>query len=407
MSSASASPVRTFRRSGPGDEPLSPWTCWFMALLAGGGGLAAAYVTTGFFLLGLQRLETDPAARTTLSAAAILMVGSEMLCFGLAGLLPRTTMRGVRGSLIILGAALLAFEGVTVYSTQVVLARAAQTSELANTTRIEALRALISSEQDEVAALRENAQKQTASQFSWVRSAGADALRNALAVEPRIESQSVELARLQAASRPTMIDVLSEHGMIAYSVARSILMSCMGAVLFGAAGGLLRSRRTQATASMHRTPATADAVAAAASAPAVAPLPALRSAGGRFAMAAFAATSPAIAAAAPGVTMQPPSITNASVRASSTASLPMQCGRSSDAARSAPVAMQPVKPRAGQDDTDRFERVRAAVLAGDIRPSLRAIYEFSGASQAVATRYLGIMERTGEIRRHGRHHVLV
>jgi hypothetical protein len=396
---SSTSTAHAFLRPGRRDEPLSPWTSWLMAVLAGGGGIAAAYVTTGFFVLGLQRLEADPAARTTLSAAAILMVGCEMLCFGLAALLPRTTMRGLRASLIILGTALLAFEGVTVYSTQVVLATTAQASELANTTRIAALRMLISSEQDAMAVLRENAQKQTASQYSSVRSAGADALRNALAVEPRIESQSVELARLQSVSRPTMVDVLSEHGMIAYSVARSVLMSCMGAVLFGAAGGLLRARRTLAAASMHRVPATADTGAAMVTASALAPLPALRSAGGRFAMAAFAATSPAIAVATPGLTMQPPSTTNASA--------PVQRDQCIDAAHATPAAIQPAKPESGQNDIDRFERVRAAILAGDLRPSLRAVYEFSGASQAVATRYLGIMERAGEIRRHGRHHVRV
>ncbi len=60
----------------------------------------------------------------------------------------------------------------------------------------------------------------------------------------------------------------------------------------------------------------------------------------------------------------------------------------------------------GEDDGARFLRVRAAILAGEIKPSQRDIWNAVRASQRVAARYLAAMEAEGELNREGRRHVL-
>ncbi|MNO08831.1 hypothetical protein D3C81_2316880 [compost metagenome] len=52
-------------------------------------------------------------------------------------------------------------------------------------------------------------------------------------------------------------------------------------------------------------------------------------------------------------------------------------------------------------DALRYERVRADILGGLLKPSLRSIYAAHGATQAVARRYLSAMEAAGELRRVG------
>ena len=51
----------------------------------------------------------------------------------------------------------------------------------------------------------------------------------------------------------------------------------------------------------------------------------------------------------------------------------------------------------GPRDGFRFRRVRAAVKAGKLRPSIRAIYEAEGGSRETVIGYLKEMEREGII----------
>ncbi|WP_270956517.1 hypothetical protein [Burkholderia pseudomallei] len=358
-----------------------------LGVLAGAAGLTAAAVTTQFFVFSLQRIEPDPAARAALTAAGMLMVGCEMLAFAVAGLLSGPQLRGLRRTLIALGAALLVFEAGTMYLTQAQLAESAQAVRLAQRTQIDILSGSIKSQRDTLAAMRDNANLQTQSRYAWIREDGAKTLRAAVAAEPAIDRQAAELATLQAAQRPTMVDVLGERGMILYSAARSLLIAVMGAVMCGAAGTLWRfSRATNAD-----TQAVAVAPAAAGQAPAATP----KTMHGSYPVVAMAGAFRGIAVPANTVRIRPFQIETATRLQVAATSVPAPEGRGE------PETAAEVRPAR---DT-RFERVRAAIRSGEIRPSVRAVAEFCAAGQRVATRYLRELEAAGEIRKEGTFYV--
>ncbi|AMR77997.1 hypothetical protein A2G96_09725 [Cupriavidus nantongensis] len=195
-----------------------------LAILVGLVGLAASAVTADFFIIGLLKLEADALARDALVAAGVLMIVAEVLAFSVAALLPRARLASLRRRLTVFGMALLAFEGVTIYATQVALAQAASSDAQASVTRVEYLRAAIEGQRASAAALRSNAERQSASQYSWVRTDGAKSLRDAVSIDANISRQAAELANLQAAQRPTLTGILGQDGLVAYSVARALLI---------------------------------------------------------------------------------------------------------------------------------------------------------------------------------------
>lgn len=390
------------------DRHLPPWAYTGLALLSAAGGMVAAAITTRFFVLGLERTEADTPAREALIAAGVLMVVVELLAFGLAALLPPTKLRSARVKLLALGFALLAFETGTLYVTQVAMVRTSQAASHSQDTRISELRTSIAAQREAAAALRDTAAKQAQSSNVWIRESAAKQAHQALNVETRLADQVTELARLEAQSVPTLTDTLGERGMIAYAVCRSLLIVVMGVVLFGVAGALLRARRIAGTAVDE-----GDAMVAT---PAAQPLPIVRSAGGRFAAAPLVALAAAPAAfAQPQVTVE--------IRAlgeEGTVAMPMQVAASTPlrladdevggehlTPHRAVVTHRSVQDSGtGDDDGARFKRVRADILAGKIKPSLRAVYAAHGASQAVAQRYLAALAENGELQRAGQGYVL-
>lgn len=114
----------TLQLSARQDAHLSARAYSLLALLLGLVGLAASAVAAEFFVVGLLKLEADALARDALIAAGVLMIVAEVLAFGVASLLPRAQLATLRRGLVAFGLALLAFEGVTIYVTQVALAQA-------------------------------------------------------------------------------------------------------------------------------------------------------------------------------------------------------------------------------------------------------------------------------------------
>lgn len=396
------------------DSHLPPWAYSVLALISAAGGVVAAIITTRFFVLGLERTEADVLAREALIAAGALMVVVELLAFGLAALLPRSHLRAARFKLLALGLALLSFEAGTLYVTQVAMVRTSQAASEGLNTRSRELRASIAAQREAATALRDTASRQSQSGNVWIREAAARQARQALDAEARLADQATELARLEATSVPTLADTLGERGMIAYAVCRSLLIVVMGVVLFGVAGALMRARRIVLNAgndAVGETLADVEETAA----PAKAPLPTMRAVGGRFAAAPLAALAAAPAAfAQPQVTIQTPA--SAEIP---TAATPMQSPESTTMQCDDVAAAQPETPHravvthrsvqdsgTGEDDGARFKRVRADILAGRIKPSLRAVYAAHGATQAVAQRYLAAMAESREIRRAGQGYVL-
>jgi hypothetical protein len=214
----------------------------FMALSAVTAviGLSASWITSKFFILGLVRLEPDDAARDILLAAGMLMIVTELACFGIASLLPAGKFRAERFKLLATGLVLLAFEAVTICVTQNALDQASASASTASVARLNELKSTIAARRESARSLRSNGAMQSESQNSWTRTLGAAALRDALKVETQIEPLAHELAQLEAAARPTTTSVLGQVGTNLYGVAKGLLISGMGLVMFGISGSFLR-----------------------------------------------------------------------------------------------------------------------------------------------------------------------
>ena len=207
-------------------------------------GLASSYVTGQFFILGLQKLEADEIARAALTASGVLMIAVELIAFGLAALLPRSALRGLRFKLILIGCLLLAFEGVTIYATQSALNAVANNDTIAKQNKAQSLKQSIESQRAAIAGLRAAGEKQTGSANAWAQHLGTVALQDAIKAEQQLSATSAELVSVQSSIAPNFSSVFSEGAMMAYSVARALLVSIMGLVMFGAAGALLRATPT-------------------------------------------------------------------------------------------------------------------------------------------------------------------
>ena len=385
------------------NEHLPAWAYKLLAILIGMVGLAASAVTANFFIIGLLKLEADALARDALIAAGVLMIVAEVLAFSVAALLPRARLASLRRRLTVFGLALLAFEGVTIYATQVALAQAASADTQASLTRIENLRAAIDGQRASATALRSNAERQSASQYSWVRADGAKSLREAVAIEANISHQAAELSGLQAAQRPTLTGILGQEGLAAYSVARALLISSVGIMMCAASGALLQARR-----SVNAAPAAHDKDTVAVS-PAAPKVPMLLAGGGRYANAVLAPI--AVSLAAPALSAPVPVISMPAAAQRLPAVKKLQAAAPALASDDTP---KPRTKRAslqdcgvGQHDGARFVRLRAAILKGEIKPTQREIWKAVRASQRVAARYLAEMEAAGELKREGKRYVLV
>ncbi len=137
-----------------------------------------------------------------------------------------------------------------------------------------------------------------------MRTDGAKSLREAVTIEANISRQAADLANLQAAQRPTLTGILGQDGLVAYSVARALLISSVGIMMCAAAGALLQARRSVIAA--HATQSIASA-----SQPqrlVETKVPPLLASGGRYASAVLAPiavslAAPALAAPVPVISM--------------------------------------------------------------------------------------------------------
>jgi hypothetical protein len=331
-----------------------------------------------------------------LIAAGVLMIVVELAAFGLSALLPRERLRGLRLQLMLIGALLVGFEGVTIYVTQYLLAHSAEAHSQGAASQLEHQASKLAGTREAVALLRAKAARESTSPYAWIRETGAATLREAAAMETSADAEARELTRLQVARSPTLTDALGESGMLAYSVARALLISVMGLVMFGASGALLRASRQDGvivtTAPTVTEPTVTQPVTSFAHGRQVTPagashsVPSLRrwaAAGVPIATvpAAFAAptvtvTAPAPTVTAPAVTLKAPTVTTRTV--------------------TVPTATTRV----------RYERIRAGIEAGTIKPSVRAIQAAEGGGTAAVRACLKRMERDGVIERTGRGYAL-
>ena len=411
---------------------LSPAAYRVLAMLTAAIGLVASAVTARFFVLGLERMESDSLAREALIAAGLLMIVVELAAFGLAALLPRQKLRGLRMQLMLIGLLLVSFEGVTIYVTQYLLVRGADAHSQGADGRIRHLQATLAGQQQAAAALRANAERDGASPYAWIRQNGAATLREATALDARTAPLARELAQLQAERRPTLTDALGEPGMLAYSVARALLISVMGLVMFGASGALLRASRPSSRPPYPAAPTSATATAGTATGPAAAtgspsgPAPHGFAHGQQATPAGASATVPyptsaalrrwaaagvPIAAipsafAAPTVTIEAPVMTATGTTQTVTPPTVTLPAVTADTVTGSATTGQPPRAKTVTASTAttrvRYERIRAGIEAGTITPSVRAVQTAEGGGTAEVRACLrrleqdGILVRTGQ-----------
>lgn len=408
------------------DSHLRPAAYYALALLAGAIGLSASYVTVQLFALAIQATEPQGTARELLTLTAALFVAAELTAMFVAGLLPVRRLRALRWQLTACAIALVAFEAVSLYGARVALAQTADAHADAGAGRIEQLRASIEANRRSAAALVAAGQRSSQSAIASSRADGAQSIRDAAALEADTQHLATELAQLQAARAPTTTAVFGESGVIALAVAQSLLISGIGLLFLGAAGGLARAARDARTAlaPMHPAasidaPAVADALADAppvTAAPrplhlaikqtqAAAPkgIPPAVPSWGRYAL-------PASALAAGAGLLMPYTAQAGAVlaraQAAATDAAPAHADALVTAAPPAPPDHAAASIDAPADDDARLLRVKVGIEAGRIKPSIRAIYTAEGASQEVARRYLVELEQAGVIERAGRGYAL-
>lgn len=414
-------------------------------LLAGAAaviGLACSAITARFFVIGLERTESDSLAREALIAAGILMIVVELAAFGLAALLPRQKLRELRLRLVLTGLLLVAFECVTIYSTQYLLVRGADAYSRGEDSKIQDKERKLAGMREEVATLRAKAARESVSPYPWIRQGSTTTLAQATAKEAEITTETAELAKMQAERLPTLTDALGQSGVLVYSAARALLVSVVGLVMIGASGALLRAGRAVTPVAVHETPAEphepvtpprpgyAHGIQAApAGLPAALPptSAALRwlAAGVPLAAvpAAFAAPTVTVAAPVTANTATPhaatvptamePAVTARTVTPGDTATASTATTApvmQEDAETLSPVTEPTATPRPARARTAtastvttrvRYERIRAGIEAGTIKPSVRAVQAAEGGGTAEVRACLQGLERDGILVRAG------
>ena len=425
---------------------LPAWAYFALAFITAAIGLAASGVTAQFFVIGLQQLESDELARDALVAAGILMILTELAAFGLSALLPAQRLRALRWQLMTIGALLVGFEGVTIYATQIALARTSENAHASIGSRITNLEQTIAAQRASAAALRAAGARDAESKYPWIRQQSAETLRQAVAIERRMEPLSTELQKLHAQQRPTLKDALGDTGVLWYSVVRSLLISVMGLVMFGASGALLRAARAgraapalpaaAAPGSTLPQPATAapatvaqphSSAAPANALPADAPQPLFGAGLGKWQagmavgaaaltpVAAFAAPSPATAASVQhGATDTVPNTAANTVftEGMNTVWNTVEHGQTDNTntvdrpVEHSAVAQQtqfdPIEPSRDA----RYDHLRAGVEKGVLKPSVRSLMGVSAMSTVTARRYLAQMLAEGVIVKAGQGYTL-
>lgn len=376
-----------------------------LAIITAAIGLASSAVTADFFVLGLQRMEADTVARQSLIAAGILMIVTELAAFGLAALLPASKLRALRGVLVTCGLMLLAFEATTIYVTQSTLSRNADTLAASNVTRITQLRTSIAMQRAAADSLQSNGAAQSASDNSWTRQVGAKALRESIELTAGIAPLVLELATLESGKRATMTDVLGEQGVIWYAVARAMLISIMGLVMFGAAGALMRAGRGD---DAKLVPTVAQVIKKTAGFDAVSATPAgfkssVPSRAWAVPLAAVAAITSPVVSAMPATSQAVPNVDATEKIAKIEIETKIESSISKKKIVKAKIEAPRLKisPKAELAES-RYQRVREAVACGACKPAILDVKALAGVGGEAAMVMLARLENEGVTVRTGR-----
>ncbi|ASM78680.1 hypothetical protein VITFI_CDS2903 [Vitreoscilla filiformis] len=363
-----------------------------LALVCSAFGFWASVITLRYFEHGAQALEADEAAQALALAAALMFVAAEMAAFGIAAFLPVRKMWAQRWRLFGLAGAVLALEVCTIVAVQLAITEGAEMSQQATASRAQDLRNQIARIEANAATLRANAEKQTASTHAWVRQQGAMAAKEAARLDESTAALYAELGKTEGEKRPTLIGMLGERWALAYVVARGVLVSVAGLVFFGVAGAMWRAVFTGATVGMGRSQAKwapwwgiLKAKPAPQPVPEQAPQPA-------------PASPPQPDTQTPQQTTPEPATPASKPAPSPAPAMPDKAPRKPAQRRTVQAGVK-VDTGTGERDGHRFRRVRQAIKAGKLAPTIAAIQRAEGGSYPTVTGYLAELEREGLIQR--------
>ena len=378
-------------------------------------GLWASWITLQYFQHGAAALEADPGLRSLALSAAMMFVASEMAAFGLAALLTEQQLWARRWLLTGFAAAVLVLEICTIIAVQLALTVGGEMSQGTLQDQEKDLRTRITAIESGADARRADAVLQRAAGHLTKAAASGD---GAAAAQAKTAPLYAALSKVQALKRPTLVGLLGRDYALAYAVARGILVSLGGLVFFGTAGALLRSARGV-------TPGVAAGVTDHADAPAAAASPSFKqsSAAQRYSkgamlaagvpLAAMGAMGAATAHAAPvaPVNLTAP-VVLAQAHQTPTGVLKQAQTAESVTSKVTPKAKKRVvtqvadgsKIDAGTSGraAARYNRVKSAVTAGTLKPSVRAIQAGEGGGTLVVRRYLHKLAEEGLIVQKGR-----
>lgn len=219
---------------------VSPLAYRCMAGVAGLIGAAASVVAIRFFMVSVQSQESDPAIRAVLTFTGALFVVAQVGLFTLAGLLSRAKHKALRTRLVLAGCVILAFEVASIFGAQVVIAAGDDARAQASQTRMNELKATIARQRQTATALVEAGRVSGQSVIAASRQSGLAALEKASDLETTTLALSTELARLEAAQVPTQTGIFGKVGTVVMGAIRALLVSGIGLLMFNIAAVLWR-----------------------------------------------------------------------------------------------------------------------------------------------------------------------
>ena len=384
--------------------PLPRWARISIALACVAIGLASSTVAGWLLVRGLELTEPDSTARVILIAAGVLMVVTELMAFFLVALLPTARLYQLR----LVGLTLLVFEITTIFGTRMVINHDAEAAIAGQATRLESLRTAIETRSADAGRVRANGERQSASENAWARHLGTQAIRQADAMERDIEPLRNELANLQAKQHTTLPRMLGPELSLAHSIAMPVLVSTIGLTMFGVAGLMLR--RPDDEGKVQSVQAIEAPVPPPVPPPVLGPVMPSQ----QLFQAPYRTTLPR--GARPAI---PPVVHPLSAWCSVAAAVPLSVMTAAPAPMERPaievrqeevtvLVTAPVTPveAAVPEGDDRYQRLRAGVLAGQIKPSVRALREAGGGGTDTVRRYLQQLAAEGVITKEGQGYTL-
>ncbi len=380
---------------------LPRWARIVVALVCVGIGLASSTVAGSLLVRGLELTEPDGTARVILTAAGVLMILTELVAFFLVALLPASRLYQLR----VMGLALLMFEVVTIFGTRLVLNQSAEAMTAAQQMRVENLRLAIAARSADADRLRANGERQSSSDNAWARHLGSQAIQKASLMEREIEPLREELADLQAAQRPTLPGALGPSLALAHSIAMPVLVSTIGLTMFGVAGLMLRRpddegevRKVQAVQASVPPPVPGPVTLGQRSLQAAVPHRTALPHGAQSAIPPVASPFGAWRSMAAAIPLSTMAAAPAAMESPALEVTQEAVTQSVTEAEAVPVTV-PVTPieAAVPEGEDRYLRIRSGVLAGQIKPSVRAVRDAGGGGTDTVRRYLQQLAAEGVI----------